>query len=138
MIPIIYNPKTDEFKTIAGTIISSDSTLRQLIPLIKSYSKPEDQTEPLKIVPSDILIKAAETIKQRGVQRDLPDGERSMARCVAAFNSLYGKDLTETEGWNFMSILKLSRAAGRPYCEDDMLDCAAYAALAAESKSEGK
>ena len=36
-------------------------------------------------------------------------GERSMASTVKAFNALTGHNLTESEGWEFMVLLKLVR-----------------------------
>lgn len=81
---------------------------------------------------ADILRTAAEVIEQRGQLRDKPDGERSMARAVASFNALTGKNLSELEGWLFMSVLKMARAtAGKPHL-DDWTDLAGYAALGAE------
>lgn len=83
----------------------------------------------------DFLNQANRQLMERASQRDSPDGERSMRRCVAAFNALYGTDLTETQGWQFMSLLKKARAAQGAYREDDYVDDAAYAALAGESAS---
>lgn len=74
-------------------------------------------------------------MEDRAASRDTPTGERSMARAVAAFNSLYGYAMTETEGWQFMSLLKKARGAQGAYREDDYVDDVAYAALAAESAS---
>ncbi|MEO5811578.1 MAG: DUF6378 domain-containing protein [Rhodanobacter sp.] len=80
-----------------------------------------------------ILIDAADTITERGKQRDKPSGERSMSRTVAAFNALYGTSLSETQGWQFMVLLKAARAVtGKPRM-DDYIDQAAYSALAGES-----
>ena len=84
---------------------------------------------------SDQLRKAADLIEQRGVQRDTPEGERSMARAVSAFNAIFGHHLTETEGWEFMCLLKKARKAYGVYTADDYEDDIAYAALAAESES---
>jgi hypothetical protein len=80
-----------------------------------------------------VLREAARQIDERAALRDCPEGERSMGRCVAAFNALTGHALSETEGWNFMELLKLARATAGRYHADDHTDCAAYAALAAES-----
>ena len=82
---------------------------------------------------TDYMESAAEQMEDRAATRDTPDGERSMTRAVAAFNRIYGHELTETEGWQFMSLLKKSRGAGGAYREDDYVDDIAYAALAAES-----
>jgi hypothetical protein len=79
------------------------------------------------------LEAAASEMADRAASRDMDSGERSMARAVAAFNTLYGHALSETEGWQFMSLLKKSRSAEGAYREDDHTDDVAYAALAAES-----
>ena len=81
----------------------------------------------------DILRNAAQAIDDRAALRDCPAGERSMARCVAAFNALTGHTLSETDGWHFMSILKLARATAGGHHLDDHTDHAAYAALAGEA-----
>lgn len=80
-----------------------------------------------------ILGLASETIGTRAVERDHADGERSMARTVAAFNALTGRDLSEVEGWLFMVALKAARAMGGRHKLDDYLDGAAYFALAGEA-----
>ena len=89
--------------------------------------------------PGDLLRMAADTIDQRGQERD-GGQERSMAATVAAFNAIEGTSLTERQGWVFMQTLKLVRAAstarnGR-YNHDDYVDGAAYAALGAECASK--
>ena len=80
-----------------------------------------------------MLQEAAETLKQRAILRDTPDGERSMARCVEAFNAMYGAKLTEEQGWMFMVMLKAARSANGHQHPDDYVDGAAYFALAGES-----
>lgn len=79
-----------------------------------------------------LLLAAAEAIRQRAALRDLPEGERSMARAIAAYNALTGANLSELDGWLFMCILKLSRAQAGEAHIDDYTDLAGYAALAAE------
>ena len=83
-----------------------------------------------------ILQRAAEHIANRGTLRDQPDGERSMARAVAAFNALLGESaaepMTECEGWLFMAVLKMARATAGGHNLDDYEDGAAYFALAGE------
>lgn len=88
----------------------------------------------MKLQADQILLQAADTIRERGKLRDNPAGERSMARAVASFNALVGGDkrLTELEGWLFLCQLKMARAtSGKPHL-DDYTDLAGYAALAAE------
>ena len=81
---------------------------------------------------TEMLRAAANHMSDRAASRDTPK-ERSMANCVKAFNTIYDKDLTETEGWQFMSILKKVRGAQGKFRLDDYEDDIAYAALAAES-----
>lgn len=86
----------------------------------------------------DLLIEAADCIGDRATERDHQSGERSMARAVEMFNAWRGGDgadcghLSEREGWIFMALLKLARAAGGRHRKDDYVDCAAYIALAGE------
>lgn len=81
---------------------------------------------------TDLLVQAADTIEQRAQLRDTPTGERSMRRTVASFNALYGTQLTEAQGWQFMVLLKMARGAHGRFHVDDFTDQAAYSALAGE------
>lgn len=81
----------------------------------------------------NLLTIAKEAIGDRANERDQPNGERSMRRCVESFNAMFGKDLTEEQGWHFMALLKMARAAGGKKRIDDYIDGAAYFALAGES-----
>lgn len=85
----------------------------------------------------DLLLDAADAIGNRAAQRDQADGERSMGRAIAAFNALYGSRLTEYHGWQFMALLKMSRAGTGPFDRDDFVDQGAYAALAGECALSG-
>ena len=84
-----------------------------------------------------LLEKAASHMRDRAATYDSPEGERSMAKTVAAFNAITGRDLTETEGWLLLQVLKEVRLFQSPgYHADSAEDCIAYAALKAESKSK--
>jgi hypothetical protein len=83
----------------------------------------------------EVLTKAATLIDARAVERDVLE-ERSMRRAVGAFNTLTQYEMTETEGWLFMAVLKLSRATTGILQPDDLMDCAAYVALALEAELE--
>lgn len=88
-----------------------------------------------KTTAADYLRNAADIMAERGKQYDQPDGERSMGKCVAAFNAITGRDLTESEGWLFMLVLKQVRLFQRPgFHLDSAEDAIAYASLLAESK----
>lgn len=85
----------------------------------------------------EFLTTAAEIMAQRGKQYDKPSGERSMGKCVAAFNTVTGRDLSEAEGWFLLQMLKdvrLFQNAG--FHQDSADDCIAYAALKAEAKQK--
>ena len=83
----------------------------------------------------DFLAQAAIIMDSRGKQYDKPEGERSMGKCVAAFNTITGHHISEAEGWLLLQILKDVRQWQRPgYHQDSAVDCVAYAALKAEAK----
>lgn len=97
---------------------------------------------PASVVPTiaahGILQNAAAEMLDRAASRDTPKGERSMGRCVKAFNAMFGTELTETQGWQFMELLKMARSVGGEFRLDDYTDGVAYAALAGECASRSK
>lgn len=90
--------------------------------------------EPAPVTADSILTAAAQHMRDRAALRDQPQGERSMARTVAAFNALTGHALSERDGWLFMVVLKAARAVITPPGNvDDYQDGAAYFGLAGEA-----
>lgn len=86
----------------------------------------------------DMLAKARQHMDDRAATYDKPEGERSMGRTVAAFNSITGRDLSEAEGWLLLTVLKQVRLFTRQeYHADSAEDAIAYMALLAESKRTG-
>lgn len=82
----------------------------------------------------EFLGKAQDLMLERGKQYDKPEGERSMATTVAAFNAITGQSLTEAEGWLLLQILKDVRQWQNPtYHADSAEDGVAYSALKAEA-----
>lgn len=82
-----------------------------------------------------LLCNAADIMEQRGKQYDNPAGERSMAKTVAAFNAVTGRDLTEAEGWLMMAVLKMVRDRQRALAHKDSCeDLIAYASLYGEAR----
>ena len=79
-----------------------------------------------------LLKSASDTIGNRAAERDVKQ-ERSMADTVAAFNAMFGTNLTESQGWAFMVFLKMKRATTGGYRPDDFTDGSAYFALMGES-----
>ena len=85
---------------------------------------------------ADQILKAGiDAMKDRAASRDQPNGERSMGLATTTFNQLTGHCLSETDGWVFMTILKMARAQQGGLNLDDYVDGAAYMALAGESES---
>lgn len=122
-----------------STILSNIMDQKPIIPEIneKQINKPLDAKvkrirRKNKITADTILTKGAEAISDRASERDTK-AERSMTRCIKAFNAMFDKDLTETEGWQFMVFLKVSRGKQGKFRMDDYEDQASYSALAGES-----
>jgi hypothetical protein len=111
----------------------SGHAAREVCPQLGCSELLEAPTPPERPTAGGVLREAADLIDRRGAERDQPGGERSMAAAVSAFNSLFGRQLTETEGWEFMSLLKKARKAHGAYQADDYHDDVAYCALSAES-----
>lgn len=88
---------------------------------------------------AELLGRAARHMHDRASTYDKPEGERSMGRAIDAFNAITGRDLSESEGWLMMAVLKAVRAQTRSEPHRDSLeDLIAYAALYAESRGEGR
>lgn len=121
---------TDDGPCVLIGLSPTPVKLRDLAPALCAAPSPPSQ--PIAYA-ANMLHDAAEAISDRAAERDRPQGERSMAGCVAAFNALSGHTLSEREGWVFMALLKLSRAQGGALREDDYIDGAAYMALAGEA-----
>lgn len=87
----------------------------------------------------EYLTRAADLMAERGKQYDSQAGERSMARTVEAFNAITGRDLSESDGWLLMLLLKQVRQWQTPdFHRDSAEDAVSYAALLAESLERGK
>jgi hypothetical protein len=86
------------------------------------------------VTAGEYLAQAADLMAERGKQYDRPTGERSMGKTVAAFNAITGRDLSESEGWLLMLLLKQVRQWQTPgFHRDSAEDAVAYSALLAES-----
>lgn len=81
----------------------------------------------------EILRTGLEVLEQRGIERDQPDGERSMPAVVEAFRALTGHSLTEQQGWLFMALIKIKRSQSGEPDVDHYIDGANYFALAGEA-----
>lgn len=105
------------------------------ISITKAYES--QPVEPMKKdrTAGDFLQNAQSILEQRGKQYDKPQGERSMAATVAAFNAITGQALTEPHGWLLLTLLKLVRDNQReaPH-EDSCMDLVTYSSLYAEAR----
>jgi hypothetical protein len=98
-------------------------------------AKTPAQPTPPRPMAVQLLDKAADHMTQRAVQYNSPQGERSMARTVGAFNIITGHTLSEAEGFLLMQILKDVRqwhTPGQAHV-DSIEDCVSYAALKGEA-----
>lgn len=81
----------------------------------------------------DFIDSALRTLAIRGVERDSPEGERSMHHAVRIYNAITGQEMTERQGWTFMQALKLARAERtKKFNADDFVDLIGYTALRGE------
>lgn len=81
------------------------------------------------------LEEAAAAMKARAALRDTPKGERTAAKIAKVFNAITGHDLTESDAWLFLLVLKIVRSRSGKYTRDDFVDMAAYSALLGEHES---
>lgn len=81
----------------------------------------------------NILERAGAHMRNRAATYDKPEGERSMGATVGAFQEITGLELTEEQGWLFMTLLKAVRSQQGGYRADSYEDGAAYFALAGEA-----
>lgn len=107
------------------------------------YAEGDDVLELPRALPepkaAELLGRAARHMHDRASTYDAPEGERSMGKCVSAFNAVTGRDLRESEGWLMLALLKATRSEARSEPHQDSLeDLIAYSALYAEARGEGR
>ncbi len=122
-------------QALGFVIITKWNSLQDVINYYPKVWVSPTNTKPKEIGTKDastLCLRASELLAERGKQYDGSGKERSMASTVAAFNAVYGTNLTEQQGWHFMVILKMvrQRQGGHIDSAEDMI---AYAALAAEN-----
>lgn len=133
-----------EFQGAQYRVLSDDMGGFKLSPLeylAKPCSLAQTAAEAVRYpTASQINESAMKHIRDRASTYDQPQGERSMGKTVRAFNAITGRDLTESEGWLLLQVLKDVRQWQNPneYHQDSGEDCIAYAALKAESLAGGR
>lgn len=124
----INQPHVPEAVTLPGPDCYTENVITSSTPTPNSGTPTAPQ----------FLSEAATLMEERGKTYDQADGERSAGKTVTAFNAITGKDLTEAEGWLFLSLLKRVRQHSQPaYHQDSAEDAVAYAALEAEALARG-
>jgi len=89
----------------------------------------------MKITAQQLLNKAQTHMQARASTYDKPEGERSMAATVTAYNAITGHSLTEADGWLFMAVLKMVRDNQRSEAHPDSVeDFVAYSSLYGEAR----
>lgn len=89
--------------------------------------------DPQTVTAGSILHAGLGHMEDRAATYDAEQGERSMGKTVTMFNTLYGFELTEEQGWAFMELLKLVRTSQGDYRQDNYEDGAAYMGLMGEA-----
>lgn len=128
-MPITYWDVYPEERVVAEPAVAPHPTTEQRLAAARF------DTASGHIPAHQFLESGVKHMKDRASQRDAEDGERSMRRCVEAFNALEGTNLTETQGWRFMIMLKMARSVSGDFTADDYEDMATYSGLAGECAS---
>jgi hypothetical protein len=144
--PWCYNPWTGESRHDSdiesdplGLLISDgESPIHAALASVMSVKSVRVVPETPHSAPR-LLDQAAKHMRDRAATYDKPEGERSMGKTVEAFNAITGRDLTESEGWLMMALLKMVRSQQRkePHA-DSCEDLIAYTALFGEARLGGK
>ena len=103
---------------------------------LRPYTEHLRPTKGGLLTASGILNTAANHLQERASTYDQLQGERSIGKTVAMFNTLTGVGLTDEQGWLFMVCLTMVRAQQGRYRADSYEDGAAYFALAGESAAQ--
>lgn len=134
-------PFIDDEPLLQTEIESEPDQVENLRELLTPYTPPlnNQYAEIEKVHQShrtalEIADSALKYIRERAETYDQPTGERSAAKTAKAFNAITGKDITGSEVWLLLQLLKDVRQWSREdYHQDSAEDCIAYAALKAES-----
>lgn len=130
-----------------GGIVSVDTTTNiatgeafaELFTDPEAMGTAQAATELPDVKAPELLGRAAMHTHDRASTYDSPGGERSMGKAVAAFNAVTGRDLSESEGWLLLALLKQARLFTRSaYHADSAEDAIAYMALLAEARAAGR
>lgn len=89
----------------------------------------------IMVKPHEVLQAGINHMQDRAATYDQPEGERSMAATVKAFNAITGDGSMSSEerGWLFMNVLKMVRSQQGDFKLDNYEDGAAYWGLGAEA-----
>ena len=132
----------DSHEAEAGATVEAKDgpyTLGEGVPLEINPARPTEPSLFPAVHAPELLGRAARHMHDRAATYDTLGGERSMGKAVTAFNAITGHNLSESEGWLLLQVLKDVRLFTRSeYHADSAEDCIAYAALKAEAKGAGR
>ena len=129
-------------KTIEGVVLQSGVFVHNGVVwspdwVDRVYDELADEKSPSKF--TEFLENAIELEKQRGKDYDSPSGERSAESIAKAFNAITGHDLTESEIWLILTLLKQVRQwSNTAFHRDSAEDQVTYVDLMSESLAAGK
>jgi hypothetical protein len=83
---------------------------------------------------SDFLQAGIDAMKDRAVQRDAPNGERSARRAANILTAWTGREWAEEDVWRCLMAVKMSREVQGRFTPDDITDGSAYFALLGETR----
>ena len=140
-----YGDAEEYISSLLPSVVWSRHTTPEELPFIDDEPSINDQYAEIEKVrqshrtASEIADSALKYIRERAETYDQPTGERSAVKTAKAFNAITGKDITESEVWLLLQLLKDVRQWSREdYHQDSAEDCIAYAALKAESLEGGE
>lgn len=136
MIKTISNTETPFSHNPSYALAPSDFELvdKILIAAEQHFKKDVREPEPA----AGFLKEAQEAMELKAKLRDTPKGERTAEQIANVFNAITGHELTETDAWTFLLVLKLVRSRNGKYNRDDYVDLAAYSSLMGECASAGQ
>lgn len=134
---LLYKPAKSKsfFLSEAASLFVIETNINDgdIYKIAEPYNTPKAKPQPSRNA-AKIAQDALQHISDRAATYDQADGERSAVKCAAAFNAITGKDLTESDVWLLLAILKMVRQFSTPdYHKDSAEDLIAYSALLAES-----
>lgn len=131
----------DVVTAISEPSIASDSVVKANTQDNKENAAGSDCVAGKGMSAPEFCNKAEMLMRERAATYDKDgnfEGERSAGKIAIAFNAITGHNISESEAWLFLQIMKDVRQWSTDiYHSDSAEDCVAYAALKAEALAKG-